>query len=97
MLFPYAYIGFTFLSVLFSIAVFFYFYQGPKIKALQLEIEAYKLEVLTLKAEIVTLKNAPKPKPSREILDILSDINGEDGAILSIQRVDQDNMYFHSR
>ena len=48
--------------------------------------------IADLASEIKLLKNKPK---SKEILQMLSEMNG-DGSVLSIQVMDQDNIYYHT-
>ncbi len=48
-------------------------------------------QLVTTKEQLQELEKKPK---SKEILEILNEINST-GTLLSISRVDQDNVYFH--
>jgi len=56
------------------------------------ETECLNRQIASLASEIKLLKNKPK---SKEILQMLSEMNG-DGSVLSIQVMDQDNIYYHT-
>ena len=66
------------------------------LKQSRIEFQDYFTEtsgtIVLKQNEIDALK---KKAPSQEILDVLKDLN-EQGALLSITRVNQDNIYFHT-
>jgi len=66
--------------------------QLKSVNALQeSDITELNVKIYGLEARFTELENKPK---SKEILEILNEINST-GTLLSISRVDQDNVYFH--
>ena len=67
-----------------------------QLKQSRIEFQDYFTEtsgtIVLKQNEIDALK---KKAPSQEILDVLKDLNDQ-GALLSITRVNQDNIYFHT-
>jgi Tfp pilus assembly protein PilO len=73
-------------------------FKRSKIKQLKAVNSKQATDLIKMQSQIVATKEQlqeleKKPK-SKEILEILNEINST-GTLLSISRVDQDNVYFH--
>ena len=67
---------------------------GFTIGLLETEVASKESTINARNEEILSLNEKLKKPKSKEILEILNDLNrGE--TLLSISRVDQDNVYFH--